>query len=95
MNDDIIVKDSNGTILSNGDSVTLIKDLKVKGPSVTLKRGQRMLSQRLASFQQASAFLGRRQRPAKASLQQSKWLSGFVKNSSMCRPAACIAMPIR
>jgi hypothetical protein len=54
-----------------------------------------MLSQRLASFQQASAFLGRRQRPAKASLQQSKWLSGFVKNSSMCRPAACIAMPIR
>ncbi|HRH15389.1 MAG TPA: alkylphosphonate utilization protein [Azonexus sp.] len=39
MNDDIIVKDSNGTILSNGDSVTLIKDLKVKGPSVTLKRG--------------------------------------------------------
>ena len=39
MNDDIIVKDSNGTILSSGDSVTLIKDLKVKGPSVTLKRG--------------------------------------------------------
>ena len=39
MNDDIIVKDSNGTILSNGDSVTLIKDLKVKGTSVTLKRG--------------------------------------------------------
>ncbi|MBL8419725.1 MAG: alkylphosphonate utilization protein [Dechloromonas sp.] len=39
MSDDIIVKDSNGTILSNGDSVTLIKDLKVKGTSVTLKRG--------------------------------------------------------
>ncbi|WP_025761564.1 zinc ribbon domain-containing protein YjdM [Dyadobacter tibetensis] len=34
------VKDSNGTILSNGDSVTLIKDLKVKGSSVTLKRGK-------------------------------------------------------
>lgn len=32
-------KDSNGTILSEGDSVTLIKDLKVKGTSVTLKRG--------------------------------------------------------
>ena len=29
MSDDIIVKDSNGTILNNGDSVTLIKDLKV------------------------------------------------------------------
>ena len=39
MSDDIIVNDSNGTILNNGDSVTLIKDLKVKGTSVTLKRG--------------------------------------------------------
>ena len=39
MSDDIIVKDSNGNILGNGDSVTLIKDLKVKGTSVTLKRG--------------------------------------------------------
>lgn len=34
-----IVRDSNGTILQDGDSVTLIKDLKVKGTSVTLKRG--------------------------------------------------------
>jgi protein PhnA len=34
-----IVKDSNGTTLSDGDSVTLIKDLKVKGTSETLKRG--------------------------------------------------------
>ena len=33
------VKDSNGTLLNEGDSVTLIKDLKVKGTSVTLKRG--------------------------------------------------------
>ncbi len=33
------VKDSNGVPLSEGDSVTLIKDLKVKGTSVTLKRG--------------------------------------------------------
>lgn len=33
------VKDSNGTKLADGDSVTLIKDLKVKGTSVTLKRG--------------------------------------------------------
>jgi len=37
--DDIIVKDSNGTHLADGDSVTLIKDLKVKGANVTLKRG--------------------------------------------------------
>ncbi|MFT9100348.1 MAG: zinc ribbon domain-containing protein YjdM [Zymomonas mobilis subsp. pomaceae] len=34
-----IVKDSNGTILVNGDSVILIKDLKVKGAGQTLKRG--------------------------------------------------------
>lgn len=40
MEDEIlIVRDSNGTQLADGDSVTLIKDLKVKGTSVTLKRG--------------------------------------------------------
>jgi protein PhnA len=33
------VKDSNGNELKDGDSVTLIKDLKVKGANVTLKRG--------------------------------------------------------
>ncbi len=33
------VRDSNGTILAEGDNVTLIKDLKVKGSSETLKRG--------------------------------------------------------
>jgi len=32
-------RDSNGAELKDGDSVTLIKDLKVKGSSVTLKRG--------------------------------------------------------
>lgn len=31
--------DSNGTVLQNGDSVQLIKDLKVKGTSATLKKG--------------------------------------------------------
>lgn len=33
------VKDSNGSILNDGDTVTLIKDLKVKGSSLVLKRG--------------------------------------------------------
>lgn len=33
------VKDSNGAILNEGDSVTLTKDLKLKGSSTTLKRG--------------------------------------------------------
>ena len=32
-------KDSNGNNLVDGDSVQIIKDLKVKGTSVTLKRG--------------------------------------------------------
>ena len=34
-----VSKDSNGNILNDGDSVQLIKDLKVKGTLVTLKRG--------------------------------------------------------
>lgn len=33
------VKDSNGTELNEGDSVQVIKDLKVKGTSTILKRG--------------------------------------------------------
>jgi protein PhnA len=33
------VRDSNGAELVDGDNVTLIKDLKVKGAGVTLKRG--------------------------------------------------------
>ena len=35
----VVVKDSNGQVLVNGDTVVVIKDLKVKGSSVTLKRG--------------------------------------------------------
>lgn len=48
--DEIVVKDSNGTRLSDGDSVTLIKDLKVKGSGgVTLKRGTLIKNIRLTS----------------------------------------------
>lgn len=32
-------RDANGNELADGDSVTVIKDLKVKGTSATLKRG--------------------------------------------------------
>ncbi len=39
-----VVKDSNGTILSDGDSVILIKDLKVKGASAPLKQGTKVKS---------------------------------------------------
>lgn len=41
------VKDSNGNLLNDGDSVILIKDLKVKGSSITLKRGTLVKSIRL------------------------------------------------
>ena len=34
------VKDSNGNLLKEGDSVTIIKSLKVKGHASDLKRGQ-------------------------------------------------------
>jgi len=37
--DVVVHKDSNGTILQPGDTVTLIKDLKVKGASLVAKRG--------------------------------------------------------
>jgi protein PhnA len=37
--DVLIVRDSNGAILKDGDSVTVIKDLKVRGSSSVIKRG--------------------------------------------------------
>ena len=42
-----IIKDANGNILSDGDSVTIIKDLKVKGSSSTLKIGTKVKNIRL------------------------------------------------
>lgn len=46
------VKDSNGTVLNDGDSVALIKDLKVKGSSLTLKRGAVVKKMRLTDDEQ-------------------------------------------
>ena len=45
--DEIKVKDSNGTLLKDGDSVTLIKDLKVKGSSLVVKVGTKVKNIRL------------------------------------------------
>ncbi|KPN95652.1 zinc ribbon domain-containing protein YjdM [Lysinibacillus sp. ZYM-1] len=45
--DALIVKDANGNLLADGDSVTVIKDLKVKGSSSTLKIGTKVKSIRL------------------------------------------------
>ena len=46
-NDSKIVKDSNGNVLKNGDSVTVIKDLKVKGTSSVVKVGTKVKNIRL------------------------------------------------
>ena len=35
----VVVKDCNGQVLANGDTVVVIKDLKVKGSSIPLKQG--------------------------------------------------------
>ncbi len=37
--DTVVVRDSVGNVLADGDQVTLIKDLTVKGAGQTLKRG--------------------------------------------------------
>lgn len=42
-----IIKDANGNILQDGDSVTVIKDLKVKGSSLVVKVGTKVKNIRL------------------------------------------------
>lgn len=37
-----LVKDANGNILNNGDNVSVIKDLKVKGASNVIKQGTKV-----------------------------------------------------
>lgn len=44
-----MAKDSNSTELNAGDSVTVIKDLKVKGASSTIKRGTTIKNIKLTS----------------------------------------------
>ena len=43
----INVKDANGTLLSDGDKVTVIKDLKIKGSSQVIKIGTKALVRRV------------------------------------------------
>ena len=42
-----VIKDSVGNVLQNGDSVTVIKDLKVKGSSLVVKVGTKVKNIRL------------------------------------------------
>ena len=43
----LVVKDSNGNVLSNGDSVIIVKDLPVKGAPKNLKAGTKVKNIRL------------------------------------------------
>ena len=42
-----VYRDANGNVLQDGDTVSVIKDLKVKGSSSTLKQGTRVKNIRL------------------------------------------------
>lgn len=43
----LVVKDSNGNLLVDGDTITVIKDLKVKGTSLVVKVGTKVKNIRL------------------------------------------------
>jgi len=45
--DALVIKDSNGNLLQDGDTVTVIKDLKVKGTSLVVKVGTKVKNIRL------------------------------------------------
>jgi protein PhnA len=45
--DDKVIKDSVGNVLQDGDTITVIKDLKVKGSSLVVKVGTKVKGIRL------------------------------------------------
>ena len=45
--DNRIIKDANGNVLTDGDTVTVIKDLKIKGSSLVVKVGTKVKNIRL------------------------------------------------
>ncbi|PAE23540.1 MULTISPECIES: zinc ribbon domain-containing protein YjdM [Bacillaceae] len=47
LEDEKVIKDSNGNVLSDGDTVSVIKDLKVKGSSSVIKIGTKVKNIRL------------------------------------------------
>ncbi|PHR27893.1 MAG: PhnA protein [Desulfotalea sp.] len=71
----VIHRDANGTQLSIGDSVTLIKDLNVKGGGFTAKRGTLVRSISLVADNSA-------QIEGKVSGQQIVLLTQFVKKAA-------------
>ncbi len=47
--DEDVVKDANGVVLKDGDTVTVIKDLKIKGASSSVKVGTKVKNIRLVA----------------------------------------------
>lgn len=45
--EEVVIRDANGNELKDGDTITVIKDLKVKGSSSVVKRGTRVKNIRL------------------------------------------------
>ena len=45
--DERVIKDANGNVLNDGDTVTVVKDLKVKGSSAVVKVGTKVKNIRL------------------------------------------------
>ena len=45
--DEVVVKDAFGTVLADGDTVTIVKDLKVKGQALSIKVGTKVRNIRL------------------------------------------------
>jgi len=72
--DGVVHRDSNGAVLENGDTVTLIKDLKVSGGGFTAKRGTAVRNIRLVA-DNAEHIEGR------VSGQQLVLLTQFLKKS--------------
>ncbi len=48
-NDSLLVKDAHGNLLQNGDSVTIIKDLPVKGAAKAIKVGTKVTNIKLVA----------------------------------------------
>lgn len=47
--DALVVRDANGTVLHDGDTITVVKDLKVKGTSLVVKVGTKVKNIRLVA----------------------------------------------
>lgn len=49
LDDDSIIRDANGNVLTDGDTITVIKDLKLKGSSSVVKVGTKVKNIRLVA----------------------------------------------